>query len=159
MFRLRTTLLVSAFALLLAASGYANTILVANLTNSQENPPTNPMLSTGGPRPASFGTATFDLNDAMTAMTFSATAYLGDADAAELLYEESLELNRALGNQRGVALSVNSLAARAVDQGDFERAEGYFEECLGVVHVTGRSPSMLSVAARFAAPLRLFLNL
>ena len=49
MFRLRTTLLVSTFALLIAASGYANTILVANLTNSQENPPTNPTLSTGRP--------------------------------------------------------------------------------------------------------------
>jgi hypothetical protein len=75
MFRLRTTLLVSAFALLIATAGYANTILVANLTNSQENPPTNPTLSTGGARPASFGTATFDLNDAMTAMTFTATIF------------------------------------------------------------------------------------
>jgi len=75
MFRLRTTLLVSAFALLIATAGYANTILVANLTNSQENPPTNPTLSAGGARPASFGTATFDLNDAMTAMTFTATIF------------------------------------------------------------------------------------
>ena len=75
MFRLRTTLVVSAFALLIATAGYANTILVANLTNSQENPPTNPTLSTGGARPASFGTATFDLNNAMTAMTFTATIF------------------------------------------------------------------------------------
>ena len=83
MFRLRTTLLVSTFALLIAASGYANTILVANLTNSQENPPTNPTLSTGGPRPASFGTATFDLNDAMTAMTFSATIFNIDVTGSQ----------------------------------------------------------------------------
>src|SRR6266478_7806844 len=75
MFRLRTTLVVSAFALLIATAGYANTILVANLTNSQENPPTNPTLSTGGARPASFGTATFTLNSTMTAMTFSATIF------------------------------------------------------------------------------------
>jgi hypothetical protein len=75
MFRLRTTLLVSTFALLIATSGYANIILFANLTNSQENPPTTPTLTTGGPRPASFGTATFDLNNALTAMTFSATIF------------------------------------------------------------------------------------
>src|SRR5205807_1279090 len=36
---------------------------------------TNPTLSTGGARPASFGTATFDLNNAMTAMTFTATIF------------------------------------------------------------------------------------
>jgi hypothetical protein len=83
MFRLRTTLLVSAFALLIASAGYANTILVANLTNSQENPPTNPTLSTVGPRPASFGTATFDLNDAMTAMTFSATIFNIDTTGSQ----------------------------------------------------------------------------
>lgn len=75
MFRLRTTLLVPTSALLIATSGYAGTILSANLTNSQENPPTTPTLTTGGARPASFGTATFFLNDAMTAMTFSATIF------------------------------------------------------------------------------------
>jgi len=83
MFQLRTTVLVSAFALLIATAGYANTILVANLTNSQENPPTTPTLSTGGARPASFGTAIFDLNDAMTAMTFSATIFNIDITGAQ----------------------------------------------------------------------------
>lgn len=83
MFRLRTTLLVSTFALLIATSGYAGTILSANLTNSQENPPTTPTLTTGGARPASFGTATFFLNDAMTAMTFSATIFNIDITGAQ----------------------------------------------------------------------------
>jgi hypothetical protein len=48
-------------------------LFVATLTNAQENPPTNPTTSTGGPRPASLGTATFRLNPAQTAMTFTAT--------------------------------------------------------------------------------------
>jgi len=75
MFRLRATLFVLLMLLLFETSGYANTILSATLTNSQENPPTTPTLSTGPLRPASFGTATFNLNDAMTAMTFSATIF------------------------------------------------------------------------------------
>ncbi|HUQ90984.1 MAG TPA: CHRD domain-containing protein [Bryobacteraceae bacterium] len=51
----------------------AATIFTANLTNSQENPPVSPTLTNGQPRPVSFGSATFVLNDAMTAMTFTAT--------------------------------------------------------------------------------------
>lgn len=47
----------------------------ANLTNSQENPPAVPTLSTGAPRPVSFGVADFVLNDARTAMTMTATVF------------------------------------------------------------------------------------
>jgi len=59
----------------LAAStaAQAGVTLNATLTNAQENPPPTPTTSTGAPRPASFGTATFFINDAMTSMTFSAT--------------------------------------------------------------------------------------
>jgi uncharacterized protein (TIGR03118 family) len=50
-------------------------LMTATLTNSQEVPPTNPTLSTGGARPASFGTARFLFNSASspTSMTFTAT--------------------------------------------------------------------------------------
>jgi len=48
-------------------------LFVANLTNSQEVPPTVPTLSGGGARPASSGTAKFKFNAAQTAMTFTAT--------------------------------------------------------------------------------------
>lgn len=48
-------------------------LFIASLTNAQENPPTTPTASGGGPRPASFGTARFQFNSAQTAMTFSAT--------------------------------------------------------------------------------------
>src|SRR3954454_19842355 len=53
----------------------AATILMANISNAAENPPTIPTTTTGAARAASFGTATFVLNEAMTAMTMSATLF------------------------------------------------------------------------------------
>lgn len=58
---------------LLATAGLSPSNFVVNLTNAQENPPTNPTTTGGARRPASFGTATFSINSAGTAMTFSAT--------------------------------------------------------------------------------------
>lgn len=58
---------------LLATAGLSPSNFVVNLTNAQENPPTNPTVSGGARRPASFGTATFSINGAETAMTFTAT--------------------------------------------------------------------------------------
>jgi len=62
-------------ALLACVNSNAETKLFAVLTNAQENPPTHPTTSTGGFRPESFGFATFTINDAMTAMRFSATIF------------------------------------------------------------------------------------
>ena len=62
-------------SLTLSAAAQAVTVLTANLTNAQEPAVTTPTLVGGAPRPASFGTATFILNDAQTAMTFSATIF------------------------------------------------------------------------------------
>ena len=45
---------------------------VAFLTNGQEPTPAVPTLTTGAPRPISFGTASFFLNDARTSLTFVA---------------------------------------------------------------------------------------
>jgi hypothetical protein len=51
---------------------HAATIFFANLTNSQENPPVVPTLDgVATPRPQSFGSASFILNDAMTELIFS----------------------------------------------------------------------------------------
>jgi uncharacterized protein (TIGR03118 family) len=58
---------------LLTTAGLSPTNFVVNLTNTQENPPTNPTTSGGVRRPASFGTATLSLNPAGTAMKFTAT--------------------------------------------------------------------------------------
>jgi hypothetical protein len=70
MLRLRTALFVSLAVLVASTSGHATTVLVANLTNEQEAP-----LPTLTNRPASSGTATFVLNDAMTEMTFTARVF------------------------------------------------------------------------------------
>ena len=79
----RAVLLVPALLLLSSGQGHAATFLFANLTNSQENPPTNPTVAaTGAPR-VSFGTASFILNDAQTAMTFTATITGIDFDGTQ----------------------------------------------------------------------------
>jgi CHRD domain/PEP-CTERM motif len=69
----RLFLLAAAAAVAASPSSRAVTTLIANMTNAGENPPTVPTLTGGQPRPASFGTATFVLNDAQTAMTMVAT--------------------------------------------------------------------------------------
>jgi hypothetical protein len=76
MTRLWTVLCATLFALL-SGTGNAATLFTAQLTLGQETPPPPriPTLSTGAPRPASFGTATFELNDAQTALSFTATIF------------------------------------------------------------------------------------
>jgi hypothetical protein len=78
-----TALFVPLVVLIAGTSGHADTMLFANMTNAQENPPVTPTLSTGGPRPASFGEATFILNDAMTSMTFTATIFNIDVTGSQ----------------------------------------------------------------------------
>lgn len=76
MSRLRTALLAPMLVLAAVGSGHAAVILSANITNSQEVPPAAPTTTaTGAARPASFGTATFTLNDSASALTFSATIF------------------------------------------------------------------------------------
>ena len=75
MLRLPSALLAATFALTLSASAQASTIFFAHLTNSQEPGNIVPTTSTGDPRPASFGIAFFELNDAMTQLTMNATIF------------------------------------------------------------------------------------
>ena len=58
---------------LLVSAGLSPSNFVVKLTNAQENPPTNPTTTGGARRPASFGTATFNMNAAQDQMTFTAT--------------------------------------------------------------------------------------
>jgi hypothetical protein len=60
--------------LLFSSKAFADTILFANMTTSQE-PSVTLTTTTGAPRPIPFGTATFVLNDSMTALTFTATIF------------------------------------------------------------------------------------
>lgn len=74
-FRLLSAAVAALLVCIAGKPAFADTILFANLTNSQENPPTTPTTSAGAARPASFGTATFVLNDARTSMTFAASVF------------------------------------------------------------------------------------
>ena len=78
-------LVATVISLFVATTGaQAVTILSANLTNDQENPPATPLLTTGGlPRPTSFGNATFVLNDAQTALSFTATIFNIDVTGSQ----------------------------------------------------------------------------
>ena len=58
---------------LLVTAGLSPSNFIVNLTNAQENPPTNPTTTGGARRPASYGTATFNMDAAQTQMTFTAT--------------------------------------------------------------------------------------
>jgi len=58
---------------LLISAGLSPSNFIVNLTNGQEVPPTNPTTTGGARRPASYGTATFNMNTAQTQMTFTAT--------------------------------------------------------------------------------------
>jgi uncharacterized protein (TIGR03118 family) len=58
---------------LLVTAGLSPSNFIVKLTNSQEVPPANPTTTGGARRPASFGTAIFNMNAAQTQMTFTAT--------------------------------------------------------------------------------------
>jgi uncharacterized protein (TIGR03118 family) len=58
---------------LLITAGLSPSNFIVKLTNAQESPPANPTTTGGARRPASFGTATFNMNPAQTQMTFTAT--------------------------------------------------------------------------------------
>jgi CHRD domain/PEP-CTERM motif len=72
------SLIVGMFALFaMAGSAFAHEeILFADATNEAENPDALPLLTaSGAPRPKSFGTASFVLNDLQTQMTMTATIF------------------------------------------------------------------------------------
>jgi hypothetical protein len=79
----RALLIVPVLMLLTAGRGDASILLFAELTNAAENPPTVPVTTGGAPRPASFGNAIFVLNDAQTALTFTATIFNIDVTGSQ----------------------------------------------------------------------------
>ena len=79
----RLLLLVPALLLFAAGRSDASILFTANLNNASENPPTVPMTSGGQARPASFGTATFEMDDAMTFMSFTATIFNIDVTGSQ----------------------------------------------------------------------------
>ena len=71
-----------------ATAASAEIIFTANITHDQETGLpgiTPPTTAAGGPRPLSFGAATFTLNDAQTALTMSATIFNIDVTGTQTL--------------------------------------------------------------------------
>jgi len=79
----RLLFLVPALLLFAAGRSDASILFTAILNNASENPPTVPMTSGGQARPASFGTATFEMDDAMTFMSFTATIFNIDVTGSQ----------------------------------------------------------------------------
>ena len=75
MFPSRTSRILIAALISVATSAAAEIHFTANLTNDQEPGSVVPTLTTGALRPLSFGTASFVLNDAQTALSFNATIF------------------------------------------------------------------------------------
>jgi non-specific serine/threonine protein kinase len=55
-----------------------------------------------------------------------------DYDAADALYRESLAIRRALGDQRGIAMTLGSIGAVAEVRGDYETSRALQEESLAI---------------------------
>jgi hypothetical protein len=80
----RVLLLVPALMLLAAGRGEASIIqLFAELTNANENPDAVPTTTGGQPRPASFGTASFVLDDVLLTLSFNATIFNIDVTGSQ----------------------------------------------------------------------------
>jgi tetratricopeptide (TPR) repeat protein len=69
----------------------------------------------------------------------------GDLSGAESLAQESLALYRRLGDRRGVAGALQTLANVAVDASDLERAESLYQEALPVMRELGYVPGVSSI--------------
>ena len=61
----------------------------------------------------------------------------GDYAAARALDEESLAIQRQLGDRKGIAASLNNLGLVACDQGDYSAARALYEESLAIKRELG----------------------
>ena len=94
----RPLLVVSFCLALLNSSSLAVEVFNATITHDQETGAagtTALTTSSGGPRPLSYGTGTFELNDAKTMLTFSATIYNIDITGSQTPNDSSDNLTNA----------------------------------------------------------------
>jgi tetratricopeptide (TPR) repeat protein len=66
----------------------------------------------------------------------------GDYEAARSLYEESLAIKRASGDQLAISAQLNNLGNLAMDEGDYELARHYHEESLDIKRDLGDEPGI-----------------
>jgi non-specific serine/threonine protein kinase len=60
-----------------------------------------------------------------------------DLVTAQMRFEESLALRRALNDQTGIAIALNNLGMVAWSQGNYAAAQQLYEECLAIDRATG----------------------
>lgn len=69
----------------------------------------------------------------------------GDNPEARAHYEESLRINRLLGDKRGIANSCNSLGSIEITQGNRAAAHAFFNECLALRRELEDKPGVANV--------------
>ncbi|HXN53632.1 MAG TPA: protein kinase [Candidatus Acidoferrum sp.] len=79
----------------------------------------------------------------------------GNYASADTLIDESLQIARKLGDQRGVAVCLNALAVHARDRGDIAVARRLFEECLALWRGFGDPLTIARSLSNLASIVRL----
>jgi predicted ATPase len=79
----------------------------------------------------------------------------GDYDAAQRLFEESLETCIQLNDKRGVAVALNALAVNARDRGDHVLASLLFERCIAIWKDLGDSADIARAISNLASVMKL----
>ena len=69
--------------------------------------------------------------------------FSGDLPAACAQFEESLSINRELGDRAGIAEMLDHLASVLYDQGEDATAGRHFEECLAILRELGNEREMV----------------
>jgi tetratricopeptide (TPR) repeat protein len=62
---------------------------------------------------------------------------------ARAYYEESLQINRRIGDKQNAAVSLHNLGVLADVQGDFEAARNLYEECLQIAREIGNPETII----------------
>jgi len=79
----------------------------------------------------------------------------GDYASADTLIEESLQIARKSGDERGVAVCLNALAVHARDRGDIAVSRRLFEECLALWRGFGDPLTVARSLSNLASIVRL----
>ena len=79
----------------------------------------------------------------------------GDYGSARQLFEDSLEICVALGDDRGVAVALNALAVNARDRGEFADAGLLFERCIAIWKELGDSADIARSLSNLASVMKL----
>src|ERR1700730_13954279 len=79
----------------------------------------------------------------------------GNYASADTLIDESLQIARKLGDERGVAVCLNALAVHARDRGDIALSRRLFEECLALWRRFGDPLTVAGSISNLAGRVRL----